>query len=344
MDEPEKNALPSIMEAKLWTGGAKMNRRPSRGPIYGRELKNSTMRTFTESERICETSFLSGGHFSHAYTSGKEAPLLFADEDDFRLAMNVIAQSAAVHPKVRILAFEVMGNHFHFVVSSPAEAELLEFWDFIRRRLMRLNSTAKALRLSTKPINSLQSLRNTIVYVNRNGYVTDRRYTPFSYPWGTGRYYYLDAPDGRELKDIFTVEKRAMFRCRTPELPETWRVAGGYVMPTSYCAIAYGMAMFRDAHHYFSMLSKNVEAYTEVAVELNDSEFLTDTELNTQLMATLKAEYKSASVRDLSKAQKYDLARQLRQNFRSSNGQIRRVLGLSQYEIDIVFPLTAAAK
>ena len=302
------------------------------------------MKTFIESERVCEASFLSGGHFSHAYTSGKEAPLLFADEDDFRLTMNVIAQSAAVHPKVRILAFEVMGNHFHFVVSSPAESELQEFWNFIRRRLMRLNSTAKALRLNTKPINSLQSLRNTIVYVNRNGYVADRRYTPFSYPWGTGRYYYLDAPDGKELKDIFTVEKRTMFRCRTPELPETWRVAGGYVMPTSYCAITYGMAMFRDAHHYFSMLSKNVEAYAELSVELDDSEFLTDTELNTQLMAILKAEYKSASVRDLSKAQKYDLARRLRQNFRSSNGQIRRVLGLSQYEIDIIFPLTAAAK
>jgi hypothetical protein len=39
MDEPDKNALPSILEAKLWTGGAKMNCRPSRGPIYGRELK-----------------------------------------------------------------------------------------------------------------------------------------------------------------------------------------------------------------------------------------------------------------------------------------------------------------
>ncbi len=301
------------------------------------------MKTFTESERLCEASFLSGGHFSHAYTSGKETPLLFADEDDFRLAMNVIAQSAAVYPQVRILAFEVMGNHFHFVVSSPAESELRGFWDFIRRRLMRLNSNAKILKLSTKPINSLQSLRNTIVYVNRNGYVADRRFTPFSYPWGTGRYYYLDAPDGEELKDIFTVEKRAMFRSRTPELPETWRVADGHVVPTSYCAIAYGMAMFRDAHHYFSMLSKNVEAYTAVAIELDESEFLTDTELNAQLMAILNAEYKSASLRNLSKSQKYDLARQLRQNFRSSNGQIRRVLGLSQYEIDIIFPLSAAA-
>lgn len=307
-------------------------------------INASTMKTFTESERLCEASFLSGGHFWHAYTSGKETPLLFAADDDFRLAMNIIAQSSAAYPQVRILAFEVMDNHFHFAVSAPDEFELRKFWNFVRWRLVRLYPNAKALRMSAKAINNLQSLRNVIVYVNRNGYVADRRYTPFSYPWGTGRYYYIEAPIGKELKDVFTVEKRAMFRSRAPVLPETWRVTDGYVLPTSYCAIDYGMAMFRDAHHYFSMLCKNVEGYAEVAVELDDSEFLTDSELNSQLMSILRAEYRSASLRDLSKTQKFDLARRLRQSFHSSNGQIRRVLGLSSYEIDSLFPLSAAAR
>ena len=44
---------------------------------------------------------------------------------------------------------------------------------------------------------------------------------------------------------------------------------------------------------------------------------------------------------DLSKAQKMDLARSLHYDFRSSNGQIRRILGLSQYEVDSLFPLSA---
>lgn len=49
--------------------------------------------------------------------------------------------------------------------------------------------------------------------------------------------------------------------------------------------------MFRDAHHYFSLVSKNVEAYTEIASELGDGEFLTDPELYNQLAAILKKEY-----------------------------------------------------
>ena len=37
------------------------------------------------------------------------------------------------------------------------------------------------------------------------------------------------------------------------------------VVPYSYCDIKFGMSLFRDAHHYFSMVSKNIESYSEVA-------------------------------------------------------------------------------
>ena len=101
------------------------------------------------------------------------------------------------------------------------------------------------------------------------------------------------------------------------------------------------MSLFRDAHHYFYMVSKNVEAYGEMAVELNDGEYLTDTELVSQVMKFLKSDYDVNSLRDLSKTQKYDFARQLRFEFRSSNEQIRRVLNLTSAEVNAIFPLTA---
>lgn len=52
----------------------------------------------------------------------------------------------------------------------------------------------KSFRMSLKSVCDLRTLRNTIVYVNRNGYVVNPAYTPFSYPWGTGRYYFNDFP------------------------------------------------------------------------------------------------------------------------------------------------------
>lgn len=186
------------------------------------------MSIFKERERCCEATFLDGEPYWHAYTSGKDTPLLFSLEEDFVFVMNVIAQAAALFPEVRIIAFEVMNNHFHFVVSADEKA-VLTFWGFVRKRLVRSFPLMKGLQITIKPIGDLGALRNNIVYTNRNGYVADSSHTPFSYPWGTGRYYFLDRPRGKTLARIFVDDKRRMFRCRTPALPSGWEVSNGYV-------------------------------------------------------------------------------------------------------------------
>ena len=51
-------------------------------------------------------------YFGEGYT------VAFSREEDFVFVMNVIAQAAALYSEVQIIAFEVMNNHFHFVVSA----------------------------------------------------------------------------------------------------------------------------------------------------------------------------------------------------------------------------------
>ena len=112
------------------------------------------MSIFKERERCCEATFLDGEPYWHAYTSGKETPLLFSLEEDFVFVMNVIAQAAALFPEVRIIALEVMNNHFHFVVSADEEA-VLTFWGFVRKRLVRSFPLMKGLQITIKPIGDL---------------------------------------------------------------------------------------------------------------------------------------------------------------------------------------------
>lgn len=121
-----------------------------------------------------------------------------------------------------------------------------------------------------------------------------------------------------------------MFHGRIPDIPDDWPMAA-----------EGSKSMFRNAHHYFSMLCKNVEGYSGVASEIDDEEYLTDGELFLQLSNILRERHQSASLRELSKAQKLDLARTLHYELRSSNSQIRRVLGLTQYEVDSLFPMLA---
>lgn len=312
------------------------------------------MNTFSKSERSCEASFQNAGPYWHAYTSGKNTPVLFTCKEDLAFVMNVIAQAASLFLPIinklgqqiggiMIITFEVMNNHFHFILSGDREL-ILEFFAFIRKRLKRTIPGADQLELQLKPIETLSALRNGIVYANRNGYVAISDYTPFSYPWGSGRYYFNDIPLFQRYGDIYLGPRREMFRGRAPELPKEWLVTDGYIAPPSYCAIQFGMSLFRDAHHYFNALTKQVESYSEVAVDIEDNDFLTDTELYSRIIASVRETYKADSLRKLTKAQLLDLARTLRHSYRSSNGQIRRVLGLSQYEVDALFPLRAESK
>lgn len=304
------------------------------------------MSTYKETEGFCQRTFENNGPFWHLYTSGKDTPALFVNKEDFTLAMNLICQAAISVRKAGLVAFEIMGNHIHLILCGE-ESDAMELFFFFRKRLKRCGKTMgghvseSTLKGSIKPIDSLSFLRNNIVYIHRNGFVTDRKYTPFSYPWGTGRYYFHDFPAERACGSVFTDECRRMFRGRAPKLPATYKIIDGYVAPPSYCALALGMSMFRDAHQYFAMLSKNVEAYSELAVELDDGEFLSDTELHMQTCRIVRGKYGVGSLRELSKAQKLELAKMLHYDYRSSNGQIRRILNITQYEIDTMFPLSS---
>ena len=300
--------------------------------------------TFRESEQRCEQTFLHAGKWWHLFTNGKETPVIFTCDDDFRFAINLLARCAVECPLMKIVAFEVMSDHIHIAASGERD-NLLAFFRLFRRRLARYFSNRStplpdSFQPTLKEIADLRSLRNTIVYINRNGYVVDPSFTPFSYPWGTGRYYYNDIPCVDAVSNYSTRELRTLLKCDTPGVPPDFKIINGHISPTSFCAIKFGMAMFRDAHHYFALLTKNVEAYSELAAELDDGEFLTDAELFTQVWKIVREKYKLERLSDLSKAQKQDLARALHYDWRSSNGQIRRILGLSQYEVDSLFPLS----
>lgn len=296
------------------------------------------MKSFSEKENSCLASFSSGGPYWHFTTAGKDTPILFNCVEDFVFAMNVIAQAAAMFPEVIVIAFTVMNNHFHFVLQGPRD-RIEAFYRFIVKRLSKSANDLKDASVRIDPIIDLQSMRNRIIYDHRNGYVANPDFTPFSYPWSTGRYYFNDFPIAMDCSMLSSTITRQMFRGRTPAIPPMWKVIDGHIAPASFCATAFGMSLFRDAHHYFSMLYKEVEAYRDMAEELQDEEFLTDTELFNRLVPIIRDSFGVAAFRDLTKAQKIELARTMHYDFRSTNGQIRRVLGLTQYEVDSIFPM-----
>lgn len=297
-------------------------------------------RSYIETENNCKIAFLNAGPVWFASSPGKDTPLLFSSKDDFAFAMNVIAQEAFKFAGLKIIAFVVMNNHFHFVMACNEPDLIRMFFEAVKKRLKRYCPDIRSIGLDIREVADLNSLRNHIVYTHRNGYVADSSHTPFSYPWGTGRYFFNNIPVLHNLSDYKVSNRRKMFRGRDPELPDCWNVLDGYVVPASYCDIRNWMSFFRDAHHYMSLLTKDIETYSDISSEMDDGEFLTDSELFSRAVKIVKEEYGVGAIRELSRAQRLDMARKLHYEYRSSNGQIRRVLGLTQYDVNSLFPLT----
>lgn len=72
----------------------------------------------------------------HLYTPGPGTPALLLNDEDYRFAMNLLARCSVQFPNVKIVAFALMSNHIHLVISG--KIELIEnYFNSFRIRLTR---------------------------------------------------------------------------------------------------------------------------------------------------------------------------------------------------------------
>ena len=236
-----------------------------------------------------------------------------------------------------------MDNHVHFVLAGRNDC-VMAFFALFRRRLARYCAARgydvdlSDWNATTKLIATLRQLRNTVAYANRNGFVVNPDCTPFTYEWSTGRFFFNNIPSYSHVGDLSVKQKRELFKCRNGFVPDGYLLAGGHVHPESFCDFTLAYRMFRNAHHYFSLMSKNVESFSDIAREMSDGVFMTDEEVYSYLIRICAAEYKVSDVGRLSAKDKLEMARRLHYECNASNGQIRRLLRLKQEEVDEVFP------
>ncbi len=318
--------------------------------VYEFKLRKVCMKdSLLSPESSCIDAFNIHSPFYHLYTPGIESPILFTTAEETKLAINTFARTKVEFRSVTVLVYEFMSNHIHFIASGEID-DILMFFTVYRRRLLRLFSSRGIVRdfssfnVSFKTIMDLRSLRNAIVYVVRNGYVVNKSYTPFSYPWGTGRSLFTYLWSSEEEPTVSTRKLREIFSCRNVADLVDLKLYDGVVLPESICDIKLTHSLFRNAHQYMMMLSKNVEAYDDLALEIGEKNILSDEELFQKAAKLVKTRYSVNSVHDLGSQCRLDLARRLHYENNATNGQIRRILGLSQREVDSIFPLSSALK
>ena len=303
------------------------------------------MMTFAEKERVCEMLFDANGPFCHVCTDGTAMADIFCDENELRDGMIALAVCAVLFRKADLMTFELMNNHVHMIMRGT-EKDCLEFFEEFRKRLKRLFQRMgrpvdwSRFNAQVIGIDTLKALRNEIIYVNRNAYVANHNYTPFSYPWGGGWAYFspvIDLLPAVPVKEMGARKVRELTHYRHVEAMSALRFVGDVPFIPSFCRVDIGQSMYRDARSYFHALSRNAEAYSLIASRLKDTVFLTDDEMFV-LAARFAEEKYSSKLRVLTPDMKIQLARKLHYEYNASNVQLRRILNLDIAVLNELFP------
>ena len=308
--------------------------------------KDFSALSFSEKERVCESIFINSGPYWHLYTDGTRMQNIFCNEEDFNIGMWCLASSLHIQKSVRALTFELMANHIHLILAGQKE-ECINVFEIFTVRLKNVFSKKGRIidwdnfKMDILPIEDIQALRNEIIYVNRNAFVANPSYTPNSYPWGGGCAYY--SPWLKHLKttsigNLKVNTQRALLHTRDVSPFSQLVEIGDIPFIPSFCDIGLGESMFRDARSYFNSITRNAEAFSQIASRLKDSIFLTDEELYSVVCSYINKEYSIKSPALLSAQQKIDTARNLHFNYNASNQQLRRMLRMDTSILEELFP------
>lgn len=310
-------------------------------------------RSFSEKENTCNYLFREAqktvGPFWHVCTPGNVTEILNVSDEDFKFAVSNMALSAYESGLI-VITDQQMENHLHGLLAGERNKIDL-FMDSYRFRLLKhLHAQGRTVDLRNFKcdapilIEDLDMMRAEIIYINRNGYVGNPHYLPFSYPWGGGCLYFnpfAQKETGRPYNDIPYREKRKMSCRRVEQLPAGYLVKDGMILPASYVNYTLGQSMFRDAHHYFSMLTKNVEAYCAEAKRMGDNNVLSREEMYPAVKNVCIREYNIDRPSMLLPEAKLEMARTMHYDFHATNAQIRSILSLDEDYVNSLFPLSA---
>lgn len=285
-------------------------------------------RYMDNNSQFCRKTFM---EFYHIYTKGLEDKIIFRDSQDYIAGMNYVA-IAQYKTKVRILAFVLMSNHFHFAVCASV-ADALAFINLFKRLISvyimnRYGENAYLRRMITScdPIpTSDDNLKRLIAYILDNPVKAGVNCVAFAYQWGSASCYFSSAvSESTPVSSMNTRVQRNLLRSNVL-LPDSYLLGNqGYILPHSYIDIKFVEMLFsrpKSLEYYLSISASSRKIKRDTVV-------FSDEIVSKAMRELLSNKYGAASLHDLDVELQKNLARELRTYFNASAKQIARITGM----------------
>ena len=273
-------------------------------------------------------------------------PVIFTSDSDFKSGINLLGFAAQSFLNVRILTFVLMSNHLH-ICCAGVETDVLAFFEVFKKFLVRYMKSVgrigvlKDFICKCRLLDTLEDVRNVIVYDNRNPVVVNPAYTPYSYPWGAGYLFFnIEAKKRYDklARRVSTREARVLAHSRVADYATELMILDDYISPISFCSLSEAERLFRSPRDYFHLLARNIESNSKIAMEIGESAYYDDQDLYEAVIHYCRKQFGKHKLNLLSVEEKLNAARHMKYQFNASNKQLQRILKLDSKTVETLFP------
>lgn len=110
------------------------------------------------------------------------------------------------------------------------------------------------------------------------------------------------------------------------------------IMPSCFCRVSEAEHYFRNSHQYFKMLSKDYEAFSDIARQICDTMVLSDEEMYSAVCVICSKQFNVKRPALLPTNSRIEVAKIMHYEYMASNKQIVRMLKIDRAIIDELFP------
>ena len=290
-------------------------------------------------EKNMELKDLFEGNIYHICTDGNSCPVLMREDSDFIIAVNYLA-ICAWRTSVQVVAYCIMANHFHFLISSENRERTAAFIAMFKRMLSMylqkkygLTKVMKNVGNGISLIDDLRYLQNCVAYILRNPICARICGRVEDYPWSSYHCYFSDKGNNgfqKMISDLTARERRLFLKSdinlsACPFLVDS----SGNVLPSSFVRADIVEKLFRRSGKSF-LFALGVTNDSRMEYDLTVKPLIgsTDMDLVSEVDKVVSRYFPGKTLAELSRSDTCRIIKQVFYNNKTSIPQLSRVLGL----------------
>ncbi len=294
---------------------------------------------------------MEGRDFYHFFADGHKAESFALTECDFKYQFNLMGICSLLSGAT-VLSFTIEETHPHALLHGT-EKECNTFKTLYSRRTKWRSSGPDNIRAKTSidffliKVQGDNYLKNVATYTIIQPTKDGKGIMFYDYPWGTGPMYFRSRKytppwlldhDGNKLAvtqfGALSTRKQRMVS-RTVKLPGNWLIADGLILPENYVDVRMFEGIFVTHNAFLAFTAARKAAFNEVrknmalkvGLNVNDSDALEYSRKAAMEM------YHSDDIRNMSLAQRIELAQEIKRRYNISPRQIAICTRLAESDV-----------